>query len=285
MEKAADGLQCRWSTPAVDLWDLLIGPPRIQGSEVRAGPLTLIYDRAARTLSGPIPASVVPVYAMGVEFHRSPPVPRTPRPEPAAPIAQPVWVFDAGAPVWADLAYASGAVLAGADDGTRHALDARTGRSLWTFRAGCAIRARLAALGAEVLLSADDGFLYALDAKSGRERWRTRVEEPVARVPLSDPKSRYELRASGVASDARRIYLGTHDGRALALGRDGAGPAWEFRAGDGVVATPLVASGKVFFGSFDGNVYAVASDSGALLWKHDTGAPVTSSPAMHDGFL
>jgi hypothetical protein len=93
IEKEAEALQCRWSTPAIDLWDLPIGPARVQGNEVRAGPLTLLYDPAARTLSGPIPAAVVPVHPMRVEFHRSPPVPRTPRPESAARIAQPAWVF------------------------------------------------------------------------------------------------------------------------------------------------------------------------------------------------
>ncbi len=286
MEKSAEELQCRWSTPAIDLWDLPIGPARVQGSEVRAGPVALVYDRAAQTLSGAIPPALVPVYPMRVEFHRSPPVSRMERREPAARSAQPVWVFDAGSPIWADLAVAAGAVLAGGEDGALHSIDARSGKLLWTFHAGGAIRARPAAFGGEVLVPSDDGFLQALDATSGRQRWRARIEaKPVVRVPLSDPNSRYEFRASGAATDGQRIYLGTHDGRVLAFGRDGAGPDWEFRAGDAVVSTPLIASGKVYFGSFDGNVYALAADSGALLWKHDTGAPVTTSPAIHDGLV
>jgi len=63
-------------------------------------------------------------------------------------------------------AYFSGAVLAGADDGTLHAIDARTGKPLWSFRAGGSIRARPAVVGGDVLLHADDGQLYRLDAKT-----------------------------------------------------------------------------------------------------------------------
>jgi outer membrane protein assembly factor BamB len=284
IEKSADELQCRWSTPAVDLWDLPIGAARVQGSEVRVGPLALVYDRGAQTLSGTLPPALVPVYAMHIEFHRSPPVPRTPRLVPPATSVQPVWTFDAGAPIWADIAYAGGMVLAGADDGSLHAVAARTGKAVWSFRAGGAIRARPLVLDNQVLVPADDGFLYAVDAGNGRQRWRARVEaKPFVRLPLSDPGSRYEIRASGVATDGQRLYIGTHDGRMLAFGRDGSGPAWEFRAGDSVIATPLVASGRVWFGSFDGNVYALEADSGALLWKHDTGAPVTTTPAIHGG--
>jgi len=48
-------------------------------------------------------------------------------------------------------------VLAGADDGTLHALDARAGKPLWSFRAGGSIRARPAVVGGDVLVPADDG--------------------------------------------------------------------------------------------------------------------------------
>ena len=111
------------------------------------------------------------------------------------------------------------------------------------------------------------------------------AEKPAVRLPIGDEKSRYDFRGSGVATGGGRLYLGTHDGRVLALAPGGAERIWEFQAGDSVVATPLVISDKVYFGSFDGSVYALDAASGAQLWKHDTGAPVTSSPAFHDGLV
>jgi len=282
----ADSFLVRWSAPATDVWDLPLGPARIHESGIQVGPLALTYDRSAQTLSGILPDAIVPVYAIPVVFHRSPPLLRTERRAPDAPVVQPVWTFDAGAPIWADAAYSSGAALAGADDGTLHALEARTGKPLWSFRAGGAIRARPAVIDGDVLVPADDGQLYRLDAKTGKERSRVRIaEKPTLRLPIGDEKSRYDFHGSGIATGGGRLYLGTHDGRVLALAPGAAERIWEFRAGDSVVATPLVVSDKVYFGSFDGSVYALDAASGALLWKHDTGAPVTSTPAFHDGLV
>jgi len=282
----AAGLLARWSTPALDIWDLPLGPAKVHENGIQVGPLALTYDRSAQTLSGILPDALVPVYAIPAVFHRSPPLQRTERRAPGAPVVQPVWTFDAGAPIWADAAYFSGAVLAGADDGTLHALDARTGKPLWSFRAGGSIRARPAVVGGDVLLHADDGQLYRLDAKTGMERWRVRVAaKPAVRLPIGDEKSRYDFRGSGVATGGGRLYLGTHEGRVLSFVPGGGEPIWEFQAGDSVVATPLVFADKVYFGSFDGSVYALDAASGTLIWKHDTGAPVTTSPAVHDGLV
>ena len=153
----AAGFLARWSTPATDIWDLPLGPAKVHENGIQVGPLALTYDRSAQTLSGILPAALVPVYAIPAVFHRSPPLRRTERRAPDAPVVQPVWTFDAGAPIWADAAYFPGTVLAGADDGTLHALDARAGKPLWSFRAGGSIRARPAVVGGDVLVPADDG--------------------------------------------------------------------------------------------------------------------------------
>jgi outer membrane protein assembly factor BamB len=246
--------------------------------------MVLIYNRAAGTLTGTLPAAFVPVYSMSVTFRRSRDFAREARPEPAAPVAQPVWVFDAAAPLWADAAFANGVVIVGADDGQLHALEARTGKHLWAFHAGGAIRARPTISGGDVLIQSDDGFLYKLDAQRGELRWRVRVvEKPINRDPIGNQNSRYDYRASAVTMLDGRLYLGTHDGHVLALDSAQGSRLWDFAASDTIPTTPLVALGRVYFGSFDGKVYAVDARSGALIWKHDTGAPVTSSPALYEG--
>lgn len=284
LERTGGTLQVKWSTPSLDIWDLSLGPVKLQGNELRieAIGLSLTWDRSAQTLSGTLPAALVPVYSLQVVFHPSPPLQRRPRVVPDAPVAQPVWVFEAGAPIWGDATYASGAVLIGADDGKLHALDAHTGRSRWSFRAAGAIRARPAFIDGEVVVQADDGQLYKLDPQTGKERSHVRVGSPTVRLPPADRNSRYENRASAVSSASGRLYLGTHDGRVLALA-----PAsgWEFKAGDSVTSTPLVVADRLYFGSFDGHVYALDATTGALVWKRDTGAAVTSSPAYHKGLV
>jgi outer membrane protein assembly factor BamB len=229
-----------------------------------------------------MPKAFVPVYALPAIFRRAP-LEHPSRPEPRGPVATPAWAFDAGAPIWADTAFADDVVYVGADDGRLHALEAKTGKELWAFRAGGPIRARVARAGGDVFVQADDGNLYKLDAATGAERFRVAVNaKPIERLPPGE-KSRFDRVASAATAAGGRLYLGTHDGHVLALDPGDGRRLWDFAAGDLVLSTPVVDGGRVYFGSFDGNVYAVDAASGALVWKHDTGAAVTSTPALYDG--
>jgi outer membrane protein assembly factor BamB len=282
---AADGtLSARMSVPALDLWDFPLPPAKLEPGAVRIGQsFVLRLEAAAGTLSGPLPAALIPVYSIPVTLRRGT-LARTPRAEPTAPSVQPVWTFDAGAPIWAGAEAAGGLVYVGADDGRLHALDARSGAPRWVFRSGGAIRARATVSGGSVFVPSDDGFLYRLDASSGRETWKVRVEgAPVVRLPIGDPKSRFERTASSAVVAGGRVYLGTHDGHVLALEVDDGARVWAFKTGDTVLSTPALAEGRVFAGSFDGHVYALDAATGALAWKHDTKGPVVSAPAVHDG--
>ncbi|HSD67111.1 MAG TPA: PQQ-binding-like beta-propeller repeat protein, partial [Vicinamibacteria bacterium] len=151
----------------------------------------------------------------------------------------------------------------------------------WSFRAGGPIRTRPTAAGGTLYFQADDGYLYALAAASGQERWRVRVvEKPIERLPFDNPKSRYDRFGSDVAVAGGRLYLGTHDGRVLALDPERGEKAWEFASGDSVLGAPAVDAGRVFFGSFDGSVYALDAASGKVMWKRDTRGAVVSTPAV-----
>jgi outer membrane protein assembly factor BamB len=280
------GLLAKWSTPAIHVWDLPLGSVKVDGKQVHVGPMVLIYDRTADTLAGVLPAAFVPVYSLPVTFRRVPELKSTPRPELAAMIARPVWVFDAQAPIWADLAFSKGMVLIGADDGRLHALDSRTGHPRWTFRADGSVRARPIVSDDNVFVQADDGFLYKLDLKTGKPRWRVRVARmPVKRVPIGEPNSRYDYRASAVAVANNRVYLGTDDGEVLSLDSDRGTRLWTVTVPDAVVSTPVVEAGRLYFGSFDGSVYALDASSGRMIWRHETGGPVTTAPALAAGVV
>jgi outer membrane protein assembly factor BamB len=284
LEPGADGkLLIKVSIPAVRLVSQPIAsaPLQVQGNEVRLGPLTFTYDGKARTLSGVMPEAFVPVYRIPFTLHRVERVDFPARPEPKAPLAQPVWTFEAGAALWAGARFADGVVYAGGEDGRLHALDARTGKERWSFRAGGPIRTRATVAGGEVYFQADDGFLYKLAAASGEERWRVQVvAKPIERLPFDNPKSRYDRFGSDVTVAGGRLYLGTHDGRVLALDPARGTRVWEFASGDSVLAAPAVEPGRVYFGSYDHYVYALDAATGQLVWKRDTKGAVVSSPAV-----
>jgi len=267
----ADGtVPVRLSIPAIHLHRVALGrlPLTISGDEVELGSWALTCDRAGGTLRGTVPDSLAPVYELPFTLHRVVALEPPQRRELAA----------AGTTV------ADGLVLAGADDGRLHALDARTGRQRWQLRLGGPIRTRATVFDGVAVLQADDGVLYAVSTATGEELWRVRVaEKPADRRPFSGPTSRYDRFGSDVVQVTRRLYLGTHEGRVLCLDAATRVLLWEFRCGDAVLAAPAVAAGRVFVGSYDGHVYALDAETGQLVWKHDTRKPVVSTPAVADG--
>jgi len=284
LEPGADGkVLLRMSVPVAHLDRAPIGrvAAEIRGHEVRLGPFVLQYDREAKTLSGVAPKDLVPLYEIPLTLRRVERLEVPARRAMEAPLVKPAWTFEAGSALWAGATFADGTVYAGGQDGRLHALDARTGRKRWSFRAGGPIRTRATAAGTDIYFQADDGYLYRLAAASGEERWRVRVvEKAIERLPFDNPKSRYDRFGSDVTVADGRLYLGTHDGRVLALDPARGEKAWEFASGDSVLAAPAVGAGRVVFGSFDGHVYALEVSSGKLLWKRDTRGAVVSTPAV-----
>ena len=284
LEPAEEGkVSIRLTLPAMNLLQQPVGAvePAIDGNEVTLGQFVLIYDGEAESLTGMMPAGMVPGYEIPVTLRRAEAVEAPTRPEPTAPLVEPVWTFDAGAPLWAGATFANGVVYAGDDEGRLHALDAGTGAERWSFAAGGPIRTRATFAAGAVYFQADDGILYRLDAASGKEVWQSRVvETSIVRLPPTDPQSRYDSFGSDVTVADGRLFLGTHEGRLVAVDPADGKPLWEFEADGSVLAAPAVSSGRVFFGSFEGDVHALDAATGEPLWKTDTRGAVLSTPAV-----
>lgn len=258
-----------------------LGPATVKNGHVEAGTVGFDVDSGSQVMTMTLPQGLVPRYQLRATLRRVESFTLPARPQPAAPTRDPAWSVDLGAPSWADAAFADGRVFIGAENGVMRAIDARTGRQVWQFAAGGAIRARAGFIGSDVLIHADDGFVYRLDGRTGLERWRSRVaEQPTTRRPIADPKGRYENRASSITVSGRRLFVGTHEGRLLALDAERGTQLWEFRAEDSITSTPAVDGNTVFVGSFDHFVYAVNATTGAMRWRYDTGDQMTSDIAV-----
>ena len=78
------------------------------------------------------------------------------------------------------------------------------------------------------------------------------------------------------------VYIGTSDGRVVAVDVESKQKLWEYSTMGSVYGTPVVSDGKVFVGSTDGRIYAFNAINGELLWKiKDINAVFTS--AVVDG--
>ncbi|MDY6948109.1 MAG: PQQ-dependent dehydrogenase, methanol/ethanol family [Pseudomonadota bacterium] len=128
--------------------------------------------------------------------------------------------------------------------------------------------------------------VFALDARSGRELWRfdPKVDGAKAIDACCDVVNR------GVAAWGRRVFVGTLDGRLIALERDSGKPAWTTQTTDPtqrytITGAPRVIGGRVIIGNGGGEmgvrgyVSAYDANDGKMLWRFYT---VPGNPK--DGF-
>jgi outer membrane protein assembly factor BamB len=172
-------------------------------------------------------------------------------------------------------------VFVGGDDGRLRALDAQTGAARWTYTSGGALRCGPTVAGSRLYVTSDDGVLHCIETRDARVVWQVRVNRTNAnRLPPGDPNSKFDLHGAAVTVVGATLFLGTHEGRVLALAAADGSAHWSFAAGDRFLAAPHVAGGRVFAGCYDGKVYALEAKSGALRWSFDAKAPVTSTPVL-----
>ncbi|WP_230979922.1 PQQ-dependent dehydrogenase, methanol/ethanol family [Steroidobacter gossypii] len=128
--------------------------------------------------------------------------------------------------------------------------------------------------------------VFALDARTGRELWRfdPKVDGAKAIDACCDVVNR------GVAAWGKRVFVGTLDGRLIALDRETGQPAWSVQTTDPkkrytITGAPRVIDGRVIIGNGGGEMgvrgYVSAYDArdGKMLWRFYT---VPGNPK--DGF-
>lgn len=81
------------------------------------------------------------------------------------------------------------------------------------------------------------------------------------------------------------VYIGTEDGRALALDRETGSVAWEHREGVPAASSPAVAGGLAIFCFRTGVLAALNKDTGNLAWRIDLKDPIYASPLVAEGVL
>ncbi|MDB6043925.1 MAG: quinohemoprotein ethanol dehydrogenase [Gammaproteobacteria bacterium] len=134
--------------------------------------------------------------------------------------------------------------------------------------------------------------VHAVDARSGKERWRYDPEV----YKVADQKMRTSWGTRGLAFWKGKVYLGTRDGRLIAINAKTGKPVWSVMTVDPddhryITGAPRVFNGKVIighgggeYGATRGYVTAYDAESGKPLWRFYTvpGDPARGfeSPAM-----
>ena len=77
------------------------------------------------------------------------------------------------------------------------------------------------------------------------------------------------------------MFIGSGDGRILALNQTDGSQIWSPMTRDFVVASVAVSRDNVVFAaSSDAAVYALNGEDGTIIWKFETGEAVVASPIL-----
>ena len=133
-----------------------------------------------------------------------------------------------------------------------------------------------------------DGTLHCLSASNGRELWRTdlgggggghayfRTERPPANgKPTDGPE--------------KRIYLGTDDGRMMAVRASDGRKIWSYRVQGAITRGPVFDGDMLYFVDGENAIYALKRTTGEWVWQYRREAPAEfalvgeSRPVVADG--
>ena len=81
------------------------------------------------------------------------------------------------------------------------------------------------------------------------------------------------------------LYVGTEDGRALALDRETGAVIWEHDEGVPAGSSAVVVEDLVIFGFRPGPVIAFNRSTGEIVWRDDLRSPIYAGPLVADGVL
>lgn len=96
------------------------------------------------------------------------------------------------------------------------------------------------------------GLIKVVDVESGKIRWQKQLDMPVS---------------TGMASDGKRLLLGTSDGEVVALDSENGEVLWRAQLSSEVLATPQSSQGVVVARTLDGQLYGLDGQSGERLWN------------------
>ena len=202
-------------------------------------------------------------------------------------------------------------VYLGDEDGMMHAVDRRTGKAKWKFRTGAEIAGSVALVGEKVIFGSHDSFLYCLKASDHSLVWKpfqtenfincsTAIEADYTFIAGCDTKVRVINIVSGkevsevplgegaylIASPAvlgNILYVGTHDGRVVAVDWRKQRVVWTFTDPNHPLeyrSSAAVTDKFVILGGYDKELHCLDRKTGNQVWSFKTRARIESSPVV-----
>lgn len=91
----------------------------------------------------------------------------------------------------------------------------------------------------------------------------------------------YEVIIASIFILKRQVFIGSGDGRVLALKQADGSHIWSPTTSDYIVASVAVSRDNVVYAASSNNfVYALHGEDGSIIWKFETGAGVVATPVL-----
>jgi outer membrane protein assembly factor BamB len=152
----------------------------------------------------------------------------------------------------------------------------------WAHRTGAAVRSSPAInANGNVIVAGGDGILYALAPMPAEPQ----DAGPDADAASPPPRIVFQLAIGPMSSSPvigadGTIYIGTTQGKCVAVLGDGSATKWSATTNDTLGSSPALGQdGTIYVGSSDRSLYALTTD-GNKKWALDLGAEVHGSPAV-----
>ncbi len=184
-----------------------------------------------------------------------------------------VWTHTADQELRNAPAFEAGLVLLGEQNGRFSAIDPKTGKRIWGGGAGGAINTPVMS-GGSVFYSSWDGTVQRVRVKGVIPLWKD--SKPNVGEPVTTPPT----------VGGGRVFVGTANGKIVALSEENGAILWQFETNGGnVAARPVLAEGLVFAGGGDGVLHVLDASSGAERATLTTGEGINGTPAFDGGVL
>lgn len=88
------------------------------------------------------------------------------------------------------------------------------------------------------------------------------------------------------ACDTAGVYVGTTDGRIIAVALADGQPLWPaIQTGGAIASSPLLHGGRLYSGSADGKLYAIDTATGAVAWTFQAQGSILTAPVIADTLI
>ena len=185
------------------------------------------------------------------------------------------WVFDTGDFLKSSVVVAHDLAYIGAESGTLHAIDLKSGKEKWSYKTEMAIEAPPLVEAGQVFAGSTDGFVYALDALTGELHWKYETDGEIMGAPNQAvrPKSKDSV-----------LVVGSYDNFVHCIDLVSGKLLWKFETQNYVNGVPTIYDAKyVVFGGCDAMLYVVSLEDGKNVRSVEVEAPIAASVAIADG--